>query len=164
MTMPISKSPSTLTWITAIAVVTFGGIGVAAFMGLIPTSFGPSSAVPKVTVAAAQPAQKTHAPVAAGSPGRVICDECGVIESIRIINHDGTTGGLDAVGLDAVDGAMGGAKAGNAMENNTASTRSYAVTVRFDNGSSRVFNEINSPTWQMGDHIRIVDGTIRSDG
>ena len=60
-------------------------------------------------------------------------------------------------------GAVGGAVAGNEIEKRAKSTKSYEVTVRFDNGSSRVFSEAN-PTWRNGEHVRVIDGVIRANG
>ena len=117
------------------------------------------------------------------TPSKVICSECGVIESVRVINDVKKTSGIGLVGgavvggllgnqvgggrgkdVATVAGAVGGAVAGDAIEKNSGSTRSYEVTVRFDDGSRRVFNEASPPAWQSGDHVKVIDGVIRSDG
>jgi outer membrane lipoprotein SlyB len=183
MTTQINKSPSPLMWVSTIAIVLFSGVGVAAFMGWLPASFGGPGAEPVKVVAVTKPVHKTPAQAVNNAPSNVaICTECGVIESIRAINSDGNTSGLGLVGgavvggllgnqvgggrgkdVATVVGAVGGAVAGNQIEKNVGSTRTYEVTVRFDNGSRRVFNETN-PQWHAGDHVRVVDGVIRSDG
>jgi outer membrane lipoprotein SlyB len=144
--------------------------------------------VPEV-VAQAAPAKPVHktrtvrTQVANNTPSKVICADCGVIESVRVINDVKKTSGIGLVGgavvggllgnqvgggrgndVATVVGAVGGAVAGDAIEKNTGSTRSYEVTVRFDDGSRRVFNEASPPAWQSGDHVRVIDGVIRSNG
>lgn len=171
-------------WITSIAIILFSGVGIAAFMGWLPTSFGSPSTVPVQEVAATKPEDKTYTHVTNNSPSKVTCTECGVIESIRVINGDGNAAsGLGMIGgaviggllgnqigggrgkdVATVAGAVGGAVAGNEIEKNVGSIRRYEITVRFDDGSRRVFNEANPPAWQSGDHVRVVDGAIRSNG
>jgi outer membrane lipoprotein SlyB len=58
---------------------------------------------------------------------------------------------------------VGGAVAGNEIEKRAKSTKSYAITVRLDDGSSRVINETSPPTWRPGDQVKLTNGTIQSD-
>ena len=132
------------------------------------------------------PAAKAHtAPVQMANnapPARVKCAECGVIESTREVSHGGEGSGLGAAGgavvggllgnqvgggrgnqVATVVGAVGGAVAGNQIEKSVKSTKSYEITVRFEDGSSRVINEANPPAWRTGDHVKVVDGVIRSN-
>jgi outer membrane lipoprotein SlyB len=53
--------------------------------------------------------------------------------------------------------------AGNEIEKRVKSTKGYEVTIRLNDGSSRVIHEANMPGWRNGDHVKIVDGTIRSN-
>jgi outer membrane lipoprotein SlyB len=62
-----------------------------------------------------------------------------------------------------VVGAVGGAVAGNQVEKSMKSTKTYEITVRFDDGSSRMITEANPPAWRTGDHVKVVDGVIRSN-
>jgi outer membrane lipoprotein SlyB len=179
-----------LMWIASIAVTVFSALGIAALMGWLPTSIGSSndSAVaPKVVVAPAHPdTRKSHtAPprLASNSPIKSTCIDCGVIESTREIDKHGAGSGLGVVGgavvggvlghqvgggrgqdVATVAGAVGGAFAGNEIEKRIKSTKSYDITVRFDDGSSRVINEANTPTWVPGDKVKVIDGVIRSNG
>ena len=110
------------------------------------------------------------------------CAECGVIESVREINAKGSASGVGAVGgavvggllgnqvgggrgqdVMTVVGAVGGALAGNEVEKRVKSTKSYAITVRFDDGSSREINEANPPAWRAGDKVKVVNGVIQSN-
>ena len=120
------------------------------------------------------------------APAQVVaaatCAECGVIESVREVNAKGQGSGLGAIGgavvggllgnqvgagrgKDAmtVIGAVGGAVAGNEVEKRVKTTRSYEVTVRLNDGSSRAISEAGQPTWHIGDKVKIVNGAIQSN-
>ncbi len=139
-------------------------------------------AAPKAQRAAASP----PAAVARSAPARVAplatCAECGVIESVREVDATGQGSGLGAVGgavvggllgnqvgagrgkdVMTVVGAVGGAVAGNEVEKRVKTTKSYSITVRFDDGSSRVISEANAPTWRAGDKVKVINGVIQSN-
>ena len=120
------------------------------------------------------------APLAAIAPVPAKCADCGVIESTRAVEVAGVGSGLGAVGgavvggalgsqvgsgrgrdVATVIGAVGGVVAGNEIEKRTKASQRYEVTVRLDDGSSRVVQEANPPTWRAGDRVRVVDGAIR---
>ncbi len=194
MTTPLNTSPSPLMWISSIAIVLFSSVGIAAFMGWLPSSYGKQNTetepVVVAEVAAVKPVHKAHTHVSSSTqvaannvPSRAICAECGVIESVRVVDEVKKTSGLGLVGgavvggllgnqvgggrgkdVATVAGAVGGAVAGDAIEKNSGSTKSYEVVVRFADGTRRVFNEANPPAWQSGDHVRVINGAIRSDG
>jgi outer membrane lipoprotein SlyB len=63
----------------------------------------------------------------------------------------------------AVVGAVGGGFAGNEVEKRVKSTKSYSITIRFEDGTSRVISEATAPAWHTGDKVRIVNGAIRSN-
>lgn len=180
-------------WMAAIAITLLSAAGIAAIMGWIPTSMGgvsdnaaltqlekpQTSTVKKPAVAKTQTAPVQ---MANNAPVRAKCAECGVIESTREVNRPGDGSGLGAVGgavvggllgnqigggrgnqAATVVGAVGGAVAGNQIEKSVKSAKSYEVTVRLDDGSSRVINEANPPAWRAGDQVKVVDGVIRSN-
>ena len=110
------------------------------------------------------------------------CAECGVIDSIREVTTKGQSSGLGVVGgavvggllgnqlgagsgknVATVVGAVGGAVAGNQIEKSVKSTRSYDITVRFEDGSSRVIHEENAAAWRPGDRVKVINGIIRSN-
>jgi outer membrane lipoprotein SlyB len=185
-----NKFPPILLWTAGIAVILFCAAGIAAFMGWIPTSTGGTSdSVMLDQHSANMPnpvAQRTlTAPMQVANnmpaPARARCAECGVIESMREIEVRGEGTGLGAVGgavvggvvghqvgrgrgndVATVLGAVGGAMAGNQIEKQAKSTKSYEITVRFDDGSSRVINEANPPTWRTGDKVKVMNGVIHS--
>jgi outer membrane lipoprotein SlyB len=124
-----------------------------------------------------QTAQRVHvAPVAAK------CADCGVIQSVREIDTKGEGSGLGVVGgavaggvlghqvgkgdgntVATVIGAVGGAVAGNEIEKRVKSTKSFEITVRFDDGSTRVITEANATSWRSGDKVKVVNGVIQSN-
>ena len=140
--------------------------------------------------AKSRPAKTATARPAAAAPAAPVqvaavakCAECGVIESVREIDAKGKGSGLGAVGgavvggllgnqvgggrgqdVMTVVGAVGGAVAGNEVEKRVKSTRSYEITVRLNDGSSRVISEANAPSWRTGDKVKIVNGVIQSNG
>ena len=188
-----SKSPHTLFWIAGIAVTVFSAAGIAAIMGWIPTSTGSpgeSGADANPRMAPAQPAAaRTHTPPArvsaqgAGTtPAKVPCAQCGVIELVLEVETKGEGTGIGAVGgavvggvlghqvgggsgqkIATVVGAVGGAVAGHEVEKRVKSTKSYDITVRFEDGSSRVINEATAPSWRAGDRVKVVNGVIQSN-
>ncbi len=183
------KFPQAIIWIAGIALTLFCVVGIGAVMGWIPSSMGGPSdktvlgqqSANTVPVAAPKPhriAPAQAAPVAAHST----CAECGVIESVREIAAKGQGSGLGAVGggvlggllgnqvgggrgqdVMTVVGVVGGAVAGNEVEKRVKGTKSYEVTVRLDDGSSRVVREASLPSWRAGDKVKFVNGAIRSN-
>jgi outer membrane lipoprotein SlyB len=186
-----TKPTHLLAVVAGIAIILFCAAGIAAIMGWIPTSIGGTRETAlvadkekpvKKTVQAAVPAKPKAPPVEVASSAPVTkCSNCGVIESVREIAAKGEGSGLGAAGgavvggllghqvgggsgkqIATVVGAVGGAVAGNEVEKRVKATKSYDITVRLDDGSTRVFNEVNAPSWRSGDRVRIVDGVIRT--
>jgi len=176
------KSPHTLFWIAGIAVTVFSAAGIAAIMGWIPTSTsspGNSAGLAKQPSAPAQAATRANrAPVQVAGK----CVECGVVESVREIDVKGEGSGVGAVGgavvggvlghqigdgrgqdIATVVGAVGGAVAGHEIEKHVKSGKSYEITVRFEDGSSRVIHEASVPAWRNGDRVKVINGVIQSN-
>jgi hypothetical protein len=133
--------------------VIFFGAGFAALMGWIPGSVrkpAEASLAAKSdrarSVAKAAPAAKT--PVVA------ICSECGVVQSVHEIDTKGKGSGI---------GAVGGAVVGNAIEKHVTSGKSYEISVRFEDGSSRVVTEHDATAWRAGDKVKVLNGVIHSN-
>jgi outer membrane lipoprotein SlyB len=186
-----SKSTHLLMWIAGIAVILFSIVGIAAIMGWIPTSMGrgndsvevdaPRRLATSATAPEKQRLQPVPVPVAQRNPASHLCADCGVIESTRAVKSKGEGTGIGAVGGAVVGGlignqvgagrgntvataigAVGGAVAGNEVEKRVKSTTGYEVTVRLDDGSSRVVNEANPSAWHPGDRVKIVSGEIQA--
>jgi outer membrane lipoprotein SlyB len=120
--------------------------------------------------------------VANSSPVRGTCAECGVIESTRAVTNKGEGSGIGAVGGAVVGGlignqvgagrgntvataigAVGGAVAGNEVEKRVKSSKGHEVTVRMEDGSSRVIDEANPSAWRTGDRVKVVSGVIQAN-
>jgi outer membrane lipoprotein SlyB len=149
----------------------------------IPPAAAKAQAHKVVPPRPAAAARAVPAPVAAAPVATVAtCADCGVIESVREVDAKGKGSGLGAVGgavlggllgnqvgaghgKDAmtVVGAVGGGLAGNEVEKRMKTTKSYAVTVRLHDGSSRVVSEAGLPSWQIGDKVKIVNGAFQSN-
>ena len=183
--------PQALIWIAGIALTLFCAVGIAAVMGWIPNSMGGSGDAAAVQAQSANTAAPAVAkarkakPVERAAPVPVAaatCAECGVIESVREIAAKGKGSGIGAVGgavvggllgnqvgggrgkdVMTVVGAVGGAVAGNEVEKQVKATKSYEVTVRLNDGSSRVISEASAPSWRTGDKVKIVNGAIQSN-
>ena len=129
-----------------------------------PTAHG-AAAIHSAPAAHVVPAQVAPVHVA----GNAACAECGVIESVREVDAKGKGSGLGAIGgavvggllgnqvgagrgkdVMTVVGVVGGALAGNEVEKRMKTTKSYAVTVRMNDGSSRVISETLQSTWRTG--------------
>ena len=163
MNTQINKPSHLLMWITGVTVILFSANGI---VGCGPKADPGNNAAPAKS--------STYT-------SKVKCVDCGRIESVQEIVTRGEGSGVGVVGgavvggaighqvgsgrgqdLATVAGAVGGAVAGNEIEKRVKSTRSYAITVRLDDGSSRVINETNPPTWRPGDQVRLTNGTIQS--
>lgn len=159
-----NKPPRLLMWITGVSVILFSGTGI---VGCSPKADPGNNAVPAKSSAYTSKAK---------------CADCGQVESVQEIVTRGEGSGVGAAGgavvggaighqvgsgrgqdLATVAGAVGGAVAGNAIEKRVKSTKSYAITVRLDDGSSRVINETNPPMWRPGDQVKLTNGTIQPD-
>ncbi len=109
------------------------------------------------------------------------CKVCGVIESINTVEHDGEGSGLGAVAGGVVGGVAGnqmgkgkgntlltiiglggGAYAGHEIEKKMKSSTAYVVKVRMEDGSYRKVTQSQPPEYAVGDHVRVVSGSITS--
>lgn len=79
----------------------------------------------------------------------VKCAGCGVIASTRETRQL-------AAGIDA--GTAGGQAGRGPYERPGESTISYEVTVRMNDGSSRVFTDPNRANWRPGQRVLLVEG------
>lgn len=199
--MDTQKKPAThpIMVIAAVAVVLFCGVGSAAILGWLPTSnatvptqvsgMSPTpEQAPKAAFNDAPPAQSLAqgpqqgpAPLPEQEARQAPCSNCGVVESVRTLEHRPKGSGVGAVGgavlggllgnqvgsghgrqLATVAGAVGGAVAGNQIEGNMKTTHSWDVVVRMDNGTKRTFHNAQQPSWRSGDAVRVVNGQLRS--
>ena len=131
-----------------------------------------------------KPYQSEDAYAANSTPAQQICESCGVVESVRAVEHQAEQGsGLGAVAgavlggvlgnqvgggngrtLATVAGAVGGGYAGNTIEKRTRTTTTYEVRVRMENGNTRTFTPSAQSDWRAGDRVRVNDGHLTSRG
>lgn len=130
------------------------------------------------------PTEIAQAPVAAppAPPAPPVCGNCGVIDNIREITQPGEATGLGAVAggvvgailghqigggtgkkLATVAGAAGGAYAGHQIEKSQRKTTRYEVIVRMNDGTTRSVMMDMVPGWQIGERVRIENGTLVRD-
>ena len=73
-------------------------------------------------------------------------------------NQVGSGGGRTAA---TVAGAVGGAVVGNNVENNrNQGHEQYQISVRMDNGDTRIVNQDSEYDLRVGNRVRLVDGRL----
>lgn len=185
-----NKSLYPLLVIAAIAVTLFSALGIAMMMGYLPSANSANSANSASSAdkpVASQPAFVQRRPfsreaeLAPGNPQKptAACATCGVVESIRIVEHRGSGSGVGAVAgglagalvgnqfgrgdgrtVMTLLGGAGGAYAGNEIEKSTKRSSSYEVRVRLDKGGISTTHMASSPSFAVGDKVRLVNGTV----
>ncbi len=120
-----------------------------------------------------EPREGRQQPVAA-------CANCGVIESVKVVEVKGDSpnaigtiagsvlggvlghqvGGGSGKDLATIVGAIGGAYAGNRVENNMDKSRVYRVTVRLQGGTTQDFDYPNDPAVQAGTRVKVENGVL----
>jgi len=204
MSTQTNKAMPPLLWAAGIAIILFSVVGIAAFMGWIPSSIGNTAEqstrdklaasnerqdtpdkTPEVKVHKVHKVHEAHAPQVVNnvhSNSKMICSDCGMIESTQEIVDPGKGGAVGIVGgavvggllghqvgggrgkdIATVAGAVGGAVAGNEIQKRVDTHKRYETVVRFEDGSSRVFTTENATHWRSGDHVRVVNGEIRTN-
>lgn len=118
---------------------------------------------------------------AAGKTGQgaAACNDCGKVTAVKISEKDGEAGPVGVIaggvagallgrqvgkgtGKDVatIAGAAGGAYAGHKIEGKMKKVRTWAVSVRFDNGDERVFNFDKDPGMAAGDPVKAAGSSI----
>ena len=170
-----------LMWVAGIALIVFSAVGIAAFMDWMPGSAAKQGDAP-LAAKLENPRAADRPRTAARTPVAAICAECGVVQSVHEIKVKGDASGVGVVGgavvggvlgnqvgrgdgkkIATVIGAVGGAVAGNEIEKQVKSTKSYEITVRFEDGSSRVITEPEATAWRAGDKVKVVNGVIHAN-
>ncbi len=159
----------------AASVMVVSLVGAAAIAGLLPNARS-DKADPPAQASMAAGAPHTLPKLAAYANE---CATCGTVTSIRTVALRGDATGLGAVaggvtgavvgnqigrgnGNTAMTilGAAGGALAGNEIEKNVKKRYAYRVTVRMDDGSIRTLSQSSPPAVVVGEHVRVVNGSV----
>ena len=75
-----------------------------------------------------------------------------------VLGHQ--VGGGSGKDLATVVGALGGAYAGNRVENNIGKSRVFRVTVRLEAGGSQSFDYADDPALRVGTRVRVENGVL----
>jgi outer membrane lipoprotein SlyB len=182
--------------VAAIALIVFSALGIATMLGWLPsarsveqpvlpaTGTAPAAKAPPTAGAAAQAPSARPAPArqrTAGAPAA--CAECGVVESIRVVELQGEGSGLGAIGGAVVGGILGnqvgrgsgrtaatvvgagaGAYAGHEIEKNVNKSVRYQVQVRMDDGTYRTFHQPTQPALAVGQRVRVTGQGVVAEG
>ncbi len=114
------------------------------------------------------------------APAPAFCADCGEVESVQRIVKEGDGSGIGAVAGGVVGGALGngigqgngrklttlagligGALLGNHIEKSNKQTVSYQTTVRFEDGTTRVFNQSIDQGFKQGERVRLDNGVLQ---
>jgi outer membrane lipoprotein SlyB len=195
MTPPAKTHPIMI--IAALSVILFSIAGTAALMGWLPASRSEPAPAATLSDAVAAGENKDKAPephrskpkpakVAANvtadkeaTPAKQSCPNCGVVESVKIVELEGQGSGLGAVAggvvggllgnqigqgrgntVATVAGVAGGAYAGHQVEKHIKKTRRFDIVVRMEDGSERTFHQDTDPGFASGQKVRIDGNAI----
>lgn len=165
----------------AASVVTFAGIGVAAITGHL--SMNPVGTPPVAKVAddtpAPPPVVQSRPKASSGRsstaakpidfrPGtriaarRTKCDDCGVVDSIRAREVEGSGLMRPTLHRGSSEQAQPPAGIGYAALNRAADRVSvnFVVTVRMEDGTVRTIYENQRPPFRIGERVRLVNGAV----
>ncbi len=118
---------------------------------------------------------------AAPAPTRAarVCNNCGTVAAVNLVEVKGEGGYLGAIGGGVVGallgsqvgggsgrtaaqiaGAVGGAYAGHAIEANVRKSNHYEVVVRLETGATQTVVFAADPGYRVGDKVKINDGVM----
>jgi outer membrane lipoprotein SlyB len=111
-------------------------------------------------------------------PAPVVCNSCGTILDIQMVNERRKPRGVGAVTGAVVGGllgsligkgkgktaataagAVGGGIAGHAIEGHMNTTH-WEITVRLNGGRRQIIEAATEPAWRVGQSVKLVDGEI----
>jgi outer membrane lipoprotein SlyB len=114
-----------------------------------------------------------------GDKRAAACANCGTVESVRLVERQGSGSGLGAVAggvagailgnqvgggsgrtVMTIAGGAGGAYVGNEVEKNSKRSSAYQIRVRMADGSMRTLTQREVPNVNSGDRVRITNGAI----
>lgn len=101
-------------------------------------------------------------------PEKVVCNECGVVEAVRTVEMPDALPETaleqsvtdDATSATAATGTPGTEPGMTDPAAVTQVSYSYETTVRYENGTTGVFSQVEPPSWAPGDKVKVVDGMI----
>ena len=152
--------------LAALAACAFGAASAQTTPAPAPTTMPNPSAMTK-------PAVLSKAQVA------LLCDTCGVVESVTYVKRKGKGGAVGMVGgavaggllgsnigkgdgktLATVGGAVGGAVLGNEIQKKMTSKKVWATTVKMKDGTVKTFDQEAKPVWVAGNTVKADAGAL----
>lgn len=134
------------------AVMLLSTAGFAALMAWMPAPTGVSrDTLPASSVELEEPGAAIDAatlPVKELARRKVRCGECGLIESIRETEGHGEAIPLIAAGRPVAEN----------RNRTPARSASREITVRLEDGSSRVIVDANPGSLRLGERVKVIDG------
>lgn len=169
--------------IAGIAVTIFALVGTAAIMGWLPKAHTEESAAQTNLADTKIPEQTKHGKSShmkiASAESAHFCANCGVVQSVNLVETAGQGSGLGAVAggvvggllgnqigngngrtVATVAGVAGGAFAGNQVEKNINKTKHYNIVIRMNDGATRTFRQNTDPGLAIGEKVKIENGII----
>ena len=164
----------------AIAVILFSVLSIVTILGYLPSAI--SAEKPPVTKQAASSAptpRREPRLVPDGMKPAAVCSNCGIVESIRVINRSGpgtepgivvgeptgmlmgnrfgrNSGRAFMTGL----GDAGGSYAASAVEHNARRSTCFEILIRLDNGRVNATYGASDAPFAVGDRVRVINGTV----
>jgi outer membrane lipoprotein SlyB len=152
-------------------------------LGWLPSAHSmadPSSRTETTGTAEGAPVRALPGKTAADrAPAPAPCANCGVIESIRVVEAKGEGSGVGAVTGGVVGGILGnqvgrgtgrtvmtvvgagaGAYAGHEIEKNVKRSTQYQIGVRMSDGSVRTFYQQTQPALGVGEKVRVTENGL----
>ena len=152
MQLRADKFPSLPLWGVGMAVMLLSTGGVAALMAWTPARTGASRDVlPVSSVESAKPVaamDPATLPVEGTARRKKRCDECGFIESILETEGHG----------EAIPLTTAGRPAAEDRSRTPVRSASRKITVRLEDGSSRVIIDANPGRWRRGERVIVIVG------
>lgn len=203
--MTTIHKPHPILIIAALSIIIFSLAGVAALMGWLPNSHSAPGVQPEqaaatdnhksigtepsrdatepkqvkaksARLAAADTANKTPTDAPRAAKG---CPDCGIVESVKVVELEGQGSGLGAVAggvvggllgnqigkgrgntVATVAGVAGGAYAGHTVEKTMKKTKRFDIVVRMEDGAERTFHRDTDPGLASGQKVRIEGSDI----
>jgi outer membrane lipoprotein SlyB len=174
--------------IAAVTVIVFSIVGIATMMGWLPSAQSKNDPAPRTEAVVrsdgvSAPARAGVAAVNVPTTAAPACANCGVIESIRVVETKGQGSGLGAITGGVVGGVLGhqvgggsgrtvmtvvgagaGAYAGHEIEKNAKRSTQYQIRVRMSDGSDRTFYQQSPPALGLGQKVRVTERGLVAGG
>jgi hypothetical protein len=164
---PFERPARVPMWIAGISICLLAASGIAAIVRSIPASYasipndgapaayGTSSSGPEDSHANDSRAQFAATMDTINRRNRARCDECGVVESMRQVERAGDVGGRNNV-VAAVGGGVPSREPERAIAATSGAELRYEFTVRFRDGSNKVFNDTSPRAWPLGSRVIVI--------